>query len=458
MTLLTFRLSSFLQPLMGIGGVLVAGSFFCVIAKRYFQGSLGEDFRIMLRAKKWRVLLGVAMVVGVSLIPITDRAGGEFYVRPMIHAEVRAPVAGFLREVCAEQGAEVSSTAVIARIEVPELTSQIARKQLEISETEAVLRKLRCGPRPEIMLEQKERVARASEWRDLAKQDLKKADQRLLAEFAAFESRLDKAKTELRYRTTIWKQARQLHDKGGLAGQQLLLLERELDESRSALRQVEAEKDARAAEGVLVFQAELARREKELADTISEMTLLEAGTRPEEIEAEEAKLRRLKEEVKHLLELEEQQLVVCPVSGTVTTARLKEKVGQYLQLGDIICVVEDLSVMEAELKVSEHDAYILQPGQRVTLRPRSLPFSQIVGEVERIAPATLSASLGTVLAGVALPSTGKANLAVYCRVDNAEGTLRTGMTGFGRVHANKKSLGAYALNKAVRLMRTEFWW
>ncbi len=108
--------------------------------------------------------------------------------------------------------------------------------------------------------------------------------------------------------------------------------------------------------------------------------------------------------------------------------------------------------MEAEIAVSEHDAYLLQPGQLVTLRPRSLPFNNIEGKVERIAPATLTVTAGTQL------GTAKANLAVYCRVANPEGILRTGMTGFGRVHSEQKSLGWYVFNKALRLLRTEFWW
>ena len=89
MTLLTFNLSSSLQPLMGVGGVMAAGSFFVLIAKRYFKGSLGEDFKTMFKSRKLRVLLWAAIIGGVGMIPITDCAGGEFFVRPIVHAEVR---------------------------------------------------------------------------------------------------------------------------------------------------------------------------------------------------------------------------------------------------------------------------------------------------------------------------------------------------------------------------------
>ena len=47
-------------------------------------------------------------------------------------------------------------------------------------------------------------------------------------------------------------------------------------------------------------EAELARREKDLADGQATLTLLEAGSRPEQIEAERAALARLEEEARYL--------------------------------------------------------------------------------------------------------------------------------------------------------------
>ena len=79
-----------------IGGVIAAVTLFCVIMKRYFRGSLGEDFRTMFRSRKLRAVCCVLVLVGIGMIPITDRAGGEFVVRALKREEVRSPVAGFL--------------------------------------------------------------------------------------------------------------------------------------------------------------------------------------------------------------------------------------------------------------------------------------------------------------------------------------------------------------------------
>jgi hypothetical protein len=45
---------------------------------------------------------------------------------------------------------------------------------------------------------------------------------------------------------------------------------------------------------------------------------------------------------------------------------------------------------------------------------------------------------------------------VYCRL---EGTpLRPGMSGYARVYGESRSVGGFLLSRAVRLVRTEFWW
>ncbi len=58
----------------------------------------------MFRARKLRVLIWLALIAGLLAIPIHDRAGGEFHVRPVVRREVRAPIAGFLREINADEG------------------------------------------------------------------------------------------------------------------------------------------------------------------------------------------------------------------------------------------------------------------------------------------------------------------------------------------------------------------
>ena len=139
------HLTQWLQSLMGVAGFLAGAMLFITLAKKYVKGSVGGEFTNMLRARKKRAIILGVLGLGVLLVPIYDRAGGPFSVRPVVRWEVRAPVAGFLREVLVDEGDRVSAGAVLARMAVPELESQITRKQAEIRESEANLRRLEAG-------------------------------------------------------------------------------------------------------------------------------------------------------------------------------------------------------------------------------------------------------------------------------------------------------------------------
>ncbi|MFG0262158.1 MAG: efflux RND transporter periplasmic adaptor subunit, partial [Novipirellula sp. JB048] len=442
---MSFQVSLYLRSMMGWGGLLAAFGFFSVLTKRYFQGTLGENFSTMWRARKLRVLIGITMIVGVLAIPIHDRAGGEFQVRPVVRREVRAPIAGFLREIHADEGDLVAGHSLLAMIEVPELISNLARKRSEIAESEALLRRLNCGPRPEEIEDQKERIERARHWKELAESDLVKARLGLTQELAALELSVQRATAQADYRSEVLQQMQALHERGGLAGQQLLTYQQKQLDSQIEVSQAVATMRAREAEGVISFTAELARREKDLADAVATLTLLEAGSRPEDIDAEVARLQRLKEELNHLRPPQSTHAFRCPVGGTFVPPRLKENVGIFVERGTPLCVIEDLTQLEAEISVSEKDARVLVTGQPITLRPRSLPFVNITATVDRIAPATQPNLVSEIR-----------NVTVYCRVDNRDGALRTGMTGFARIQSEKHSIGLLLFHAAARLLRTEF--
>ena len=61
-------------------------------------------------------------------------------------------------------------------------------------------------------------------------------------------------------------------------------------------------------------------------------------------------------------------VVHSPVPGVVTTPRLKEKIGQYVREGDLICLVEEPGALEAEVAVPEQDVARVRVGQPVGLK------------------------------------------------------------------------------------------
>jgi multidrug efflux pump subunit AcrA (membrane-fusion protein) len=414
-----------------------------------FHGFTAGELRIMIRYRHkrtavWTLLLGGVPAV-LFLIPMEDRVSGSFRLRPAIRTEVRAPVAGFLREICYDEGDRVSPGTLLARLEVTDLESRLAQKQAEVHEIDAKLQLLKVGARPEEIAEQRRRVERGQAWRDLAQQDLKRNRQALDEDLVQLDKQVVARRAEMDAAEDSYQRGRALLGRKGLAPEQYQELESHYRVSRARLAEAQAAKRARQAKGTLETEAEVARREKELADAQAALRLLEAGTRPEEIQSQQARLARLQVEVQHLEDHRLKQTVGCPVAGLVTTPHLKEKVGQYLHEGDLICVVEEPASLEAEIALAEQDVGRVQPGQPVKLKARVLPFETYATKVERIAPA---AGRGEV----------QSSVTVYCRLDAADAELRPEMTGYARVYTGQRPIGEIFLERLLRFLRTEFWW
>jgi putative peptide zinc metalloprotease protein len=438
---------------LGMGAIALLGF---VSVRGLFHGfTAGEVGKMIGKRRKrtvaWLLALGSVVAV-LCFVPMEDRANGPFHLRPATRAELRAPVAGFLKEVCCDEGDRVSPGAVVARLEVPDLESRLAQKQAEVREIRARLRLLEVGPRPEEVAEQRQRVERARAWRDLAQQDLRRTRQALEEELARLDKQVLQCRAELEAAQDALKRRQVLLDKQTISAEDYQEAKGRQQVCQARLEQAQAEKRARQAKGTLEAEAELARREKELADAGAVLRLLKAGSRAEEIEAEQARLARLGEEVRHLEQWRQKQAVTTPVPGLVTTPRLKEKVGQYLREGDLICLVEEPGAFEAGIVLAEQDVSRVRAGQEVALKFRALPFETCATRVERIAPA---AGRGEE----------QSRVTVYCRLDlppglAAEGgeVLRPEMTGYARIYTGRRPIGAILLDRAWRFVRTEFWW
>src|SRR4029450_9722581 len=97
------------------------------------------------RTAAWALTLAGALAA-LLFVEVEDRPGGPFQTRAVVRAEVRAPVSGFLREVCFDEGEQVSPGAVVARLEIPDLDTRTAQAVQAAREAEARLRLLEIGP------------------------------------------------------------------------------------------------------------------------------------------------------------------------------------------------------------------------------------------------------------------------------------------------------------------------
>jgi multidrug resistance efflux pump len=357
-------------------------------------------------------------------------------------------VAGFIAEVCADEGERLSPGQCAIRLNVPDLDSRIVQKEAAARESQSLLRLLEAGIRTEELAEQRQRVERALAWRDLAAQDLERARQALSADIVRLEHATAKFQAEKDVARNRHERAEGLIRKGAVSKDEYERVQLELRVAESNVEQVVATRSALEAKGTRESEAELARREKELADERGKLALLEAGTRPEEIDAERARQARLQEELRYLRALQEKLPLASPVAGIVTTPRLKEKIGQYVYEGDFIALVEEPSALQTEIVLEEQQLERLERGQRVRIKLRAVPFATYWGHVDHVAPAAVKED----------QHEAQAHVKICCRLDAAGPELRPGMTGYARISTGQRSIGAIIADRAMRLVRTEFWW
>jgi len=452
LVLMLFGLGSWGFERYGLMAIVLIAALGLATVPPLLRGFGEGEIGAMLRSRPIRAALWGGLLVGVpaALAPVevVDRWGGDLEIRPEARAEVRSPIAGFLREIRADEGDFVSPGEPVAVLEIPDLTSRIARADANLRESEARLRLLEVGTRPEEITELQSRVARARAWRESAANGLQRAVRvqdedltRLTQAAAERKAELERAEAELRrVEALLSRKSTTESEYQRVKAAQLVAL--------AQWEQAEAARRAREATGSHDAEEEASRRETELAEAEAALALAEAGTRPEELEAAKAHAASLREELNYLQGLRSRLEVRSPILGVATTPRLKERVGQYFREGDLICEIIDPSRLRADVRVSEDDATYIREGQKVRLKLRALADETLWAQVDRIAP----------VAATSEPADSQRSLRVTCELKNRGLRLRPEMTGYARIYGEKRPLGAIVFDRVRRFLRTEFWW
>jgi putative peptide zinc metalloprotease protein len=148
--------------------------------------------------------------------------------------------------------------------------------------------------------------------------------------------------------------------------------------------------------------------------------------------------------------------VTTPISGLVTTPRVRDLVGQYVPAGTLIAEVADTSVMRARVYVSEPEFRKLQAISGNSLRLDAL-WVPVKGTVAAISPTSQSLRPGLMpqpeYQGLRLPSF----FVVDLILQNADGKLRDGMTGTAKIFGRRRGLLASMLQPVIDAAARRFW-
>jgi multidrug resistance efflux pump len=145
----------------------------------------------------------------------------------------------------------------------------------------------------------------------------------------------------------------------------------------------------------------------------------------------------------------------APIPGVVSSARLHDLVGAYLDAGTLLTEIADTRQMRARIFVHEFEAGRVLPGQEVSLLPDGA-FRSLRGAVDhvQVAPDDLPPAVENIR-----QITGGARLQYYIAdaVLPNSGALRSGMTGTARIVIRRTSLAGILIRELRDFIDRKVW-
>ncbi|HYY60468.1 MAG TPA: PqqD family peptide modification chaperone [Burkholderiales bacterium] len=403
-------------------------------------------FRSMSRPAKALLICGAALGV-LFLVPATLSVSGGFAVRPVDNADLRAEVEGIIEAVFADEGGTVEANALVARLADHQRGAELAQTEAALREKQAKLKMLRIGPRPEDVALARQRVANTRAREVEAAGRHAEAERLRTARIAGARAAVEKAREQLALADQAETRLRPLVKQGFFSAAKYDEAEAEMAVRRNALEEAQASLRYAQTGELREWRENLALARSARTEAERELERLLAGSRPEEIEATEAEIASLEAKRGLLADQIRRLEIRTPHAGVITTPRLKEKIGQFVNRGELIAEVHELKRLVVDIEVPERDIGPVRVGQGVILKARAYPADSFNGEVVGIAPAMHNSSL---------PG-GSKMVRVATLIENADLRLKSGMTGYAKIDCGTRSLAGVLAHGTVGALRVEVW-
>lgn len=397
-------------------------------------------------ARVLAVLMALAALLYFGRMEL--KVSSEFKILPATKAEVRAEVEGILDQIYVDEGAVVNKGDPIARLSDRDLRSELQMSEAALAEKAAKLRMLLVGARPEeVELARKVVETASTRWEATLRRQ--EEAQRILAEgISRANAAVSRAKERLSYAEGYLQNARRLFEAKLISKQEADRAGEEVAVRGKELEQANAERQMVLADNLADVKRLLAVAGKEREEAQGKLTLLLAGSRREEIEATEAEIANQRARLQHIREQIQLMKVTSPISGVITTSKLKERLGELVKKGDLIATVHQLKTVTAELVDSEKEIADVQIGQNVVLKARAFPTQNFSGKVTSIAPtATKKQEEGA----------GERHVLVYCSIENPALLLKAEMSGRAKIYCGQRRIIDLLSRRISRYLRIEFW-
>jgi HlyD family secretion protein len=274
--------------------------------------------------------------------------------------DVAAEIGGKIVQLPVEEGDRLKTGAVIATLDTSQLEAEKQRAEATLASARSLLQDLQAGARA---------------------QELERA-----------RARVNLARAKLNLDEANWRRTNDLFQQGVVSQNQL--------DAAVANRDVSREQHAVAVE---------------------ELKLLEAGARPDRIEAAQADVKQAEAAVALTKVRLEKSVISSPLNGTVLVKDVEE--GEVIVPGIPIVTVADLDDMWVKIYIDELDIGKIRLGQEAVVRVDAFPSRYFSGHVTYISeeaeftPKNIQTREDRV----------KLVIAVKIGIDNAGGLLKPGM-------------------------------
>ena len=148
--------------------------------------------------------------------------------------------------------------------------------------------------------------------------------------------------------------------------------------------------------------------------------------------------------------------VASPISGVMGTPRLRDRVGSFVQEGDVLANVDDAGTLKARIFIPEFQVQRIRLGAPASLKLES-SFQPIRGQVSSIAPASSELAPGLMqeekYKGMSPPS----YYVVTVLLSNADGTMRPGMSGDAKIQIRRESIAGFGWETFRKFLQRKVW-
>jgi putative peptide zinc metalloprotease protein len=148
--------------------------------------------------------------------------------------------------------------------------------------------------------------------------------------------------------------------------------------------------------------------------------------------------------------------IASPISGVITTPRLKDRLGSFVQEGDVLTDVDDARTLKARIFIPEFQIQRVRPNAPVSLKLESL-FQPIRGSVSSMEIASSRIAPGLApeekYKGAAAPSFYVATVLI----SYSGRMMRPGMSGDAKIQIERQSIAGFVRETVLEFLQRKIW-